>query len=510
VSAAAAQQASGWIAVPEPDVAVLEPAVAEQLTGLVSLVEDLAANPEVPAPKLGEAFGDLAQHYHAYGLAQVAEESYGIAARLAPEDFRWPYLQAYLLESAGRLEEAVALYERALGLDPDVPPALIRLGKAYLTLNRTDEARLVLERALALSQGSPAAAAAMGELLLSERRYREAADRLELALDRQPQANRLYYPLALAYRGLGDLDRAQELLALRGQVGVRPADPLVDGLSALTTGERVHLLRGRAAFDVRQYETAAAEFALALEADPNSIRARLNLAAALAEIDRIDEAIGHLEKVIELAPGNATAHFNLALLYQRQGQDGPALERLKDAVLYEPRDAEMQLSLANALRAAGKLDEALGAYGKAVAINPASEFAWVGEADVLARLGRFEEALNRLETGHSLMPVSGAIAHGLARMLAACPDASLRDGPRAVSLAESVFKARPTLPHLKTLAMAHAESDACDVAAQWIARGVESVEESGIGENPDDLLALGARYQAGPPCRPPALDQPDG
>ena len=76
--------------------------MAEQLTGLVSLVEDLAANPEVPAPKLGEAFGDLAQHYHAYGLAQVAEESYGIAARLAPEDFRWPYLQAYLLESAGQ------------------------------------------------------------------------------------------------------------------------------------------------------------------------------------------------------------------------------------------------------------------------------------------------------------------------------------------------------------------------------------------------------------------------
>jgi tetratricopeptide (TPR) repeat protein len=499
-----------WIEVPAADVDALEPAVAEQLTALRDLVESLAADSEVPAPKLGEAVGELGQHYHAYALAKEAEESYRIAGRLAPEDFRWSYLLAYLLQTSGRLEEAATLYEGALARVPDVGPALIRLGHTYLDLNRPGDAEAVLLRAAERNPASVAARAGLGEVYLFQQRYPEAIELLESALEGQPQANRLYYSLALAYRGAGDLDKAQKLLTRRGEVGVRPADPLIDGLVQLTTGERVHLLRGRSAFDAGSFEVAAEEFEKALAAEPDSVRARLNLASALAQIDRVDEAVGHLEEVIRVTRGNPTAYYNLALLQDRKGQTGLALENYRQAVSYAPEDAEMRLALADSLRQADLAEEALVQYGRAVALDPALEFAWVGEADALARLGRFEEALNRLETAHGLMPTSGPITHGLARLLAGSPRASLRDGERAVGLAESVFAALPSVAHLKTVAMAHAEVGACDVAAAWIDKGVASLGESAPPQTTAELQGLRERYAAGPPCRPPALPEPTG
>ena len=47
-----------------------------------------------------------------------------------------------------------------------------------------------------------------------------------------PEVTRLHYPLALAYRGLNDRAKAEEHLAKAGQVGLKPPDPLLDGVVA--------------------------------------------------------------------------------------------------------------------------------------------------------------------------------------------------------------------------------------------------------------------------------------
>ena len=64
----------------------------------------------------------------------------------------------------------------------------------------------------------------------------------------------------MAYRGLGDTEKAMAQLAQQGTVGVRVSDPLVDGLQELIRGERVHLARGKLALESRRFVEANDEF----------------------------------------------------------------------------------------------------------------------------------------------------------------------------------------------------------------------------------------------------------
>lgn len=498
-----AAQDDSWLAVPAPSVEGLEPSVAAQLERLREHVAARVADSGVPAADLGEAFGELGRHYQAYDLSELAERCYSIARRLAPEDFRWPYLTGYLKQSGGRLEEAVESYQTALGIFNEVPPAWVRLGLTYRALNRLDDAEGALRTALALDPTSAAAHAGLGQVLHDAGRFEEAVAALEKALELEPDANLLYYPLGLSYRALGDLDKAGEALVRHGEVGVRPADPLVDEFAQLTTGERVHLIRGRAAFDAGRFEEAAVEFRRAVELEPGSVRARVNLGSALAQLDQVDAAILEFEEALRIGPGNTAALFNLGSLRERRGELELAAASYQEAAGYSPRDAEVRLGLAEVQRALGDLENALSNFGKAVAIDAGAETGWIGEADVLARLGRFDEALSRLETAQQLMPTSGRIAHGLARLLAACPEPSLRDGERALDLALRVAQAQPNVAHVRTVAMALAESGRCEEAAEWQGRAVDAAREGGDQRSAEAFEAARATYAAGPPCRPP-------
>ncbi len=486
-----------------PELEHLEPAVAIQLRETRELLESILAEPGASPSALAGAFGQSGRLYHAYELAESAAVCYANAARLAPRDFRWTYYLAVLDHQQGRIEQAITGYQRALELSPSSLPAQVRLGDAYLATRRLDDAREAFERALGLEGAGAAALAGLGQVALSEKRYDLAVERLQAALAAVPHADRLHHPLGLAYRGLGDMDKAREHLRRRGKVGVRPVDPLIDELATLKTGERVFLLRGHMAFRVGRFSEAAEAFAAALAAAPESVRARVNLGSALAQAGRRDDAVGHYREALELEPDNRTARFNLGVLLARAGDAPGAARALAGAVELEPSDVEARLELARVLRRLGRGEEALGHAARAAQLDPARPDARLLEAQILVRQGRFGEARGRLEAAHEVMPEAGQIVAALSKLLAACPDLAQRDGPRAVRLALAVYRASGDVRHAETVALALAEAGRCDEAVGWQRRALEAAREAGAGALVDSLaetLALLERR----PCRLPA------
>jgi tetratricopeptide (TPR) repeat protein len=490
-----AQASVSLRSLPPIDLESLEPAVGKQLAGAIAAVSELTMSGGGGTAELGESFGELGQLFHAYQLNAAAIVAYDNAQRLLPADHRWPHLLARVLELEGRPEEATLAYRRAVELEPRDAAALVYLGDIALEGGENDVAGSWYSRALAIEPESSAALARLGQIASSERDFATAISHLEKALALAPEANRLHYQLAMAYRGLGDRKSAERHLALAGPVGVRPFDPVLEQLEARRTGERVHLLRGRAAFRAGRFTDAATEFTAAVAASPESVRARINLAAALAGAGDAASAESQLRETLRLDPGAATAHFNLGQLLLHRGDAVAARPHLAAAVAAQPGDAAAQLALADTLRRLGEDETALGHYRTAIALDGDDEEARLRYAATLIDLGRFDAARTALEEAVRALPRQGRLALALSRVLASSPRLDLRDGERALALALEVFRASPDSGTAAAVALALAELGRCEEAATW---QLQALEMPATTASRQDLL----RYESERPCRP--------
>jgi len=337
----------------------LEESVREQVTTAQDVLAAVAKNPAASDAELNEAYGKMGQIYQAYALTLQARICYTNALVLAPRDFRWIYLVARMDHESGRMEDAINRYREAAALRPDYIAVPVNLGNLFLGLNRLDEAKESFSAALNIDRNNPAAHYGLGEIALSTRNYAEAIRHFQATLAQVPSANRVHYSLAMAYRGLGDLEKAKAHLAQQGPVGVRVSDPLLDGLQDLIEGERVPLARGKLAFEARRYTEAAVEFRKAVAVSPRNVTARINLGATLSQLGDVQGAAEQFEEAIRIEPERVNAHYNLAILLAGQNQHEKAIAHLQSALAVDPNDTSVGSLLASELVKAGRCREAI-------------------------------------------------------------------------------------------------------------------------------------------------------
>ena len=448
----------------------------------------------------------MGQLYHAYEFNDSAEACYLNASRLEPRDYRWLHLLGQLNQKVGNLEKSAAFYESARKISPDYVATAANLGSTYLQLDRLGEAQREFQAALASDPGCTAARHGLGEVALAEQRYSSAIDHFLAALNAVPQANRIHYSLAMAYRGMGDLEKARVHLKQRGTVGVRAADPLMDDVLELLRGERVHLLQGRLAFNAGRFREAARAFAKAVQAEPESARARVNLGSALGQMGDTQGAIEQLQAVLVADPHSRTAHFNLGTILARQEDHSRAIDHFVAVLESNSTDLEANRELAKSLLQVGRDDEAVTYLSKAVSLAPGDEASLILLAGLLVGRNRYKETLDLLEDAHRRFPQRVRTANALARLLAGCPDAELRDGPRALQLAVQAYNATKLLNHGETVAMALAQLGRCREAADWQRRILGVAEQAKEVQLVARLRQELIRYERGNPCAPAARE----
>ena len=205
----------------------------------------------------------------------------------------------------------------------------------------------------------------------------------------------------MAYRATGDLEQAKFHLERRGPVGVRPKDPLVDGLSGLIQGERVNLIRGRLAFGAGQFEQAAQAFAKAVDADSDSVRARVNFGVTLDKLGQREKAVEQFEAALRLDSNNLTAHFNLGIIMAQQGNHQAAIKHYGSMVEVRPKDLEANRELAKSLLKVGRLEDAAQKFSVVVALAPGDESSLIELADLMVRGGRYKQSIDLLSRASS-------------------------------------------------------------------------------------------------------------
>ena len=490
--------------VPPPDLSQVEEAVRGELQTAAKEFWAFAHTPGLTERELGAAYGELASLYHAHHMDDAAEACYGNAEQLAPEVFRWPYLLGYLYQRQGQLERAAQAYQRAAALQSDYQPLRLRLAQVYAGLNQPERARPLLAAALATEETHGAAAYGLGKLALLEGHHQQALQWLEKALLAAPQATRVHYQLAMAYRGLGDVAKARSHLAQRGDVEPPFPDPLVQALEQLVIGARTHLYRAMQAVWAKQFELAAQEFHQVVTLEPANVSARVGLARALYLTGKPGQARLALVAALDQAPENAQAHYFLGRLLQETESDAAAMPHYLATLAADPAHGGAHFFLANALMRSGQFARAAGHYGKAVALLPEDLPARQLEAMALIATGtQHQTARARLEGATALYPGDPVLGQALARLLAASPDDAVRDGRRALTLAKALFARVNSIEHAETVAMAYAELGRYSEAAAFQQAAINATTQWGGLDLLPRLQESLRHYQTGQPCRDP-------
>lgn len=486
-----------------PDLSSAAEPVQQQIREQYALLQDAIARTAVPPTELAAAYGEMGKLFIAAEYYDAAQACFENARTLEPREMRWPYFLGHVHRFRNEAARAATFFEEARVLSPEHVPTLVWLAEMHLAANRPDLAGPLLTRARALDPGSGAVLFGLGRVALASNDYTQAVPLLEGALAVGPAATRIHYPLAMAYRGLGDRAKAEEHLRLRGEVDLPPADPLLEQVARLLQNAAAYETRGVRAIDAQQWPDAVANLRKAVELAPDNALTRLNLGTSLYMVGDADEALEHYHAAIRLSPSLARAHFGIGVIMETRRRDRDAIDAFLKAVQFDPGYVEAHFSLANALRRTGRVRESLAHYEEVLRLNPAVSQASFGYAMGLVRLGRHQEAKARLERDVKALPDQPGFAHALARLLAAAPDDRVRDGARALTLVEELLKAQRTLALAETMAMTLAELGRFEDAVTWQRDAVAFATKNGPADIVPHLTENLRLYESGRPCRTP-------
>jgi tetratricopeptide (TPR) repeat protein len=488
-----------------PDLSRLEPPVREQLRDQFNVLTTKREAAGTPATDLGEAYGALGKLFMAAKEFDLAEPFILNAQALIPGDRRWPYYLGHIYKAKGALTQAAASFTRALTRQPDDPSTLIWLGEIHLLDGRPAEAAPLFARARASDPRNLAARFGEGRAALARRDYGAAAGHFEKLLALNPRAN-VHYPLALAYRGLGDIAKAEAHLGQRGDFEVVAPDPLMEELREVLHSAVAFEIRGTRALNASDWKAAADEFRQGLTLEPSNPTLRHKLGTALYMLGDLRGAQDAFEQVIRESPAYARAHYSLGVLLESQQRHQAAIERFSAAVAREPDYVEARIQLAELLRRSGRLQEAIAHYDRGLALDPRLAEAALGRALTLVRLRRYADAHDRLHEAAQFNSDNPWIAHALARLLAAAPDDRVRDGRQALAIMQTLPEKNQRLDLGETMGMALAEAGRYQEAAAWQRSAILAARQAGQNDLAERMAERLRLYESNKPCRTPWRD----
>jgi len=246
-------------------------------------------------------------------------------------------------------------------------------------------------------------------------------------------------------------------------------------------------------------EEAMAEYREALRINPDYVNAHNNLGLALAQQGQTEEAIAEYRQALRINPDFPEPHNNLGDALAEQGRTEEAIDEYREAVRINPAFAEAHYNLGKALARQGRTGDAIAEYREALRINSEYADAHNNLGIALAQQGQTGEAIAHMEKALELQPSSLSHQNNLAWMLATAPQASLRDGPRALELALKANQAtggsNPNIIH--TLAAAYAEAGEFSDAVRTAQQALQMAEAQSNGALAGELRRELKLYEAG-------------
>jgi len=249
---------------------------------------------------------------------------------------------------------------------------------------------------------------------------------------------------------------------------------------------------------------AIMECRVALAINPDDALSHNNFAGALLQKGQVNEAILQCQKALAINPDNALAHDNLGTALLQKGQLGEAIIQFQKALAIQPDNVEAHNNLGAALAQKGQVDEAIVEFQRALVIQPDNADACDNLGSALFQKGRLDEAVIQFQKALVISPglvlAQDKLAN-IAWILATSSDPSVRNGAKAIELAEQTDRlSGGTNPVMAaTLAAAYAEAGRFSEAITNAQRALQLATRQNNAALISALEAQLKLYQAGSP-----------
>jgi tetratricopeptide (TPR) repeat protein len=327
----------------------------------------------------------------------------------------------------------------------------------------------------------------LGNALLEKGSVDEAIVHFQTALQINPDH-------AEAHNNLGNI------LLQKGKVDEAIAH-FQKALQIIPDYAEVHYNLGNALLQKGKVDEAIAHYQMALQIKPDNAEAHYNLGNELLQKGKVDEAIAHFQKALQITPEFAEAHYNLGDALLQKGKVDEAIAHFQKALQITPEFAEAHYNLGGALLQKGSVDEAIAHYQKALQIKPDYAKAHFNLGNALFQKGSVDEAIAHFQKALEIDPDYAKAQNNLAWVLATCPQASLRNGNKAVELAQRANQltgdGNPAI--LGTLAAAYAEAGRFPEAVETAQRALQLAETQSNTALAEAIRSQMKLYQAGLP-----------
>jgi tetratricopeptide (TPR) repeat protein len=239
----------------------------------------------------------------------------------------------------------------------------------------------------------------------------------------------------------------------------------------------LYLCRGMAHAAQQEHDEALADFerSLRLQETPGGHSSR---GVSLVEQGRYDEAVAAFTQALRLDPGDAELYNHRGLAHLRAGRTAEGIRDFERALHQSPNQARAAVNLAILQQSEGNHDKAIDLCRRALERDPGCIAALVVRGLSHARRGDYASAVRDYREALRLDPRHANALNNLAWVEATCPDATFRDGRKALEQATRACELTgwKVPAYLGTLAAACAEIGDFTTALSWQNMALEDPE----------------------------------
>ena len=335
------------------------------------------AAPAAPGQLFGQAVA-----LHLDGKAEEALAQIERALEAGEQQSEVYAAAGYLRYEHKQFEEAAAAYRKLVELAADNAAGWFNLAASLQAMGGWDDAAAMFEKTLALDPNRFEAHLGLGLSRLRQGAPRPALEayerclRLGAHLD-PAKLEPVLFGKAVALQLLKKFSEAAELYR-------RILEQNPHSEEALANSIAVHL-------ELKDYTAVGVGAEQLLKIRPDSRAGHEVLAAAAFATQDYARAAAHCAALVKIAPDAFEAWFNLGVALEKAGRPDAA-KAYAEALRLRPNDAELQINLGVACQESGEWEKAKECYRRALELDPHSSTALWNLALVLEQDRNFSEA----------------------------------------------------------------------------------------------------------------------